>query len=248
VKSWQSAACDRTAVGNAATADDDANAASSAAAPPPVSMLLICDYLRNTVYKQNGGCQVSLLVGGMYENQALLPLISQDGTMMCETYTAQGSRGLAAYSVLKHGYSSSSEGSSSSSSTGSGSMSVEEGIRLAIATVKAGIDHGLGSGSQVDVCVIQNDRATYQRCALAEEVLRERTTVGAIQQNATASTGLLSVGGVNGFGMLPARCGSIIIHAGAATESKTATRGEARSMGRYSIDARVVYESWQLPT
>ena len=53
---------------------------------------------------------------------------------------------------------------------------MEEGIQLAVEAVRAGIENDLGSGSQVDVCVIRQDGAFYQRAVVREQELRWATT------------------------------------------------------------------------
>ena len=111
------------------------------------------------------------------------------------TYAALGSGGLAATGVLESRY----------PHVGCSECTIEEGIRLAVDAVKAGIDNDLGSGSQVDVCVISADGVMYRRAIVKEEEL-EWVDSNDSWYDATRkekeSDGLVA-SGVNGFGNLP---------------------------------------------
>jgi 20S proteasome subunit beta 2 len=99
-------------------------------------------------------------------------------------YTALGSGGLAAMAVLESHWKQQ-------------NYTLQQATELAIRAVKAGIDHDLGSGSQVDICVIgPESTANYTRCVVGEQVLEPPVVQDNIEH-------LWSAGGVNGFGNIP---------------------------------------------
>ena len=93
---------------------------------------------------------------------------------------------------------------------------MEEGIQLAVDAVRAGINNDLGSGSQVDVCVISREGVLYRRAVVREEEI-DWVSVGADNDDSSGGGGVLEVpnltveekdivlsaGGVNGFGNVP---------------------------------------------
>jgi 20S proteasome subunit beta 2 len=108
------------------------------------------------------------------------------------TYAALGSGGLAATGVLESRY----------PKIGSGSCSLEEGMRLAVDAVTAGVKNDLGSGSRVDVCIIAKEGVLYRRAVVKEEVLewmvRQEDLI-----DVTAEKRPRGSSGVNGFGNVP---------------------------------------------
>jgi hypothetical protein len=111
-------------------------------------------------------------------------------------YTALGSGGLAAMSVLESRY--------------QPDISLEQAKQLVMDAIVAGIRNDLGSGSQVDLCVIYpNGTSEYTRCVVPEqelqlhlqlreqEVLIDEDADGA-NKNDKDNNNL----GVNGFGNL----------------------------------------------
>lgn len=105
-------------------------------------------------------------------------------------YTALGSGGLAAMAILDSRYRS--------------EISLEDAIELVKDAVAAGISNDLGSGSQIDLCVIKRESVEYKRAVVLEEVLPSQDE--SIQQklHTLAEQGEEGdVKGVNGFGSLP---------------------------------------------
>jgi len=138
----------------------------ASAASPPISVHQLCRYMLDRLYKQGGACQANLIVGGVYKGKSVLRAIHPHGSMDVVSYTALGSGGLAAMGVLESHYNSSSKKSSN------GTMTIDEAIVLATEAVKAGIDHDMGSGSQVDICVIgPAGVAMYTRRIVPEDTL-----------------------------------------------------------------------------
>ena len=165
---------------------------------PVSSVLAILHYLRTQLQKTRGALGVNLLVGG-YEyglKRAYLAAVHPHGSMDVVTYAALGSGGLAATGVLESRY----------PQVGCNDCTIEEGVRLAVDAVAAGVDNDLGSGSQVDVCIISYDGVFYRRAIVKEEELEwingndlwHDTTRKRSQESDN-----LVASGVNGFGNLP---------------------------------------------
>jgi 20S proteasome subunit beta 2 len=118
-------------------------------------------------------------------------------------FAALGSGGLAAMAVLEEGY--------------SPNLSLEDAVRLVQKAIVSGIRNDLGSGSQVDLCVIYPDGTSrHTRCSIPEEILEdvqfEKTddVVGdetkqddGVYDESTTKTRKNTPAGVNGFGNLP---------------------------------------------
>ena len=69
--------------------------------------------------------------------------------MYSNPYHTTGSGSLAAMAILETHYKE--------------NMSKEEAIKLVTAAIEAGVYHDLGSGSNVDVCVIMRDKVEMHR-------------------------------------------------------------------------------------
>ena len=167
-----------------------------------ISVHQLCRYLQDRLYELGGSCQANLIVGGVYNGKAMLRAIHPHGSMdVALSYTALGSGGLAAMGVLESSFNS------------NRTTTIDEAVALAVQAVKAGIDHDLGSGSQVDVCVIGPDGiANYTRCVVPEETLQQPMIPGGgseykeeetVVVGDESSSSALQAGGVNGFGNVP---------------------------------------------
>ncbi len=164
---------------------------------PSASVPAVLHYIRTNLHQSHGVLGVNLLVGGYdpVSHRATLAAVHPHGSMDVVTYAALGSGGLAATGVLESKY----------PIIGCGGCTVEEGIRLAVNAVRAGIDNDLGSGSQVDVCLIGREGVVYRRGVISEEELElsgNGRTCTPIETNCSAENGLIS-SGVNGFGNVP---------------------------------------------
>lgn len=167
-----------------------------------VSVEQVCRYLQERLYERGGTCQANLIVGGVNSNgKAVLRAIHPHGSMDAVSYTALGSGGLAAMGVLESYY------DNIYNETG---WTVDDAVALAVQAVKAGIDHDLGSGSQVDICTIRgpNGASNFTRCYVPEETLQLRDAVDdddSVQGAGKSSpVGVVfEARGVNGFGNLP---------------------------------------------
>lgn len=157
-----------------------------------VSIEYLCRFLQNHSYK--GDSEVYLIIGGfLKDGSPCLREIHPHGSMNDAAFTALGSGGMAALSVLEHDYKS--------------NLSLEEAVDLAVTAVKAGIQHDMGSGSQVDVCILRRGQpASFSRAVVpAEELaaleqLQDDSMDGSTQHQ--LSDVIVPRGGVNGFGNL----------------------------------------------
>ena len=163
----------------------------------------ICTYIQSQLFPSRGEIGANLVLGG-YEyttRQAVLAAIHPHGSIATTIpFTALGSGGLAAMSILESDY--------------EPNLTLDEAKLLAIRAVKAGIDNDLGSGSQVDVCIITNKGVYYQRAIMEEEKLsftdRDINAVERINQKYSKAidddvSNDIIMSGVNGFGSLPYR-------------------------------------------
>jgi len=125
----------------------------------PVSIDVLCGIFQDTLFRSGGQLGANLIVGGVWKNKAYLRAIHPHGSTDVDLpFTALGSGGLAAMAVLEEGYRS--------------SLTLEEGIELVQRAILSGIRNDLGSGSQVDLCVIDPDGVCIQtRAVILEEEL-----------------------------------------------------------------------------
>ncbi|KAL9188179.1 hypothetical protein ACHAXT_006557 [Thalassiosira profunda] len=163
---------------------------------PPAPVFAVLHSLRTQLTKAHGNLGVNLLAGG-YDpatKRATLAAVHPHGSIDVVTNAALGSGGLAATGVLEARY----------PRIGGGGCSVEEGMRLAVDAVRAGVDNDLGSGSQVDVCVIGEEGVLYRRAIVREEELEwvsVRNKGGEPSERPVEEAEMSA--GVNGFGNVP---------------------------------------------
>jgi 20S proteasome subunit beta 2 len=161
-----------------------------------VSIHQLCRFFQESLFQAGGQLGANLILGGVYEGKAYLRALHPHGSMDIDLpFTALGSGGLAAMGVLENGYAS--------------INTVEDGIALCQRAIVAGIKNDLGSGSQVDVCVVYpNGTSKLQRCVVPEETLQDEfrssssknITAAALSKAKEATMPSI---GVNGFGNLP---------------------------------------------
>jgi 20S proteasome alpha/beta subunit len=183
---------------------DDTNVAMS------VNVHAACRWLQSALYEQGGSCQANLIVGGVQvpdrrnsvtsgasrEAVAILRAIHPHGSSDDVKFAALGSGGLAAMAVLESRYR-------------PRYPSLQEAIRLVTDAIRAGISNDLGSGSSIDLCILDSatGRATHIRSAVPEEVLSSPPTL--MIKDDESSSGhspqaeVGSMPGVNGFGNVP---------------------------------------------
>ena len=164
---------------------------------PKVRVAAVVRMLRDVLYENDGHIGANLVLGGYdaHESQAVLVAIHPHGSVDSVPFTALGSGGLAAMSVLESRHRS--------------DLTVEEAIQICKDAVGAGITNDLGSGSQIDLCIISASGVKYQRAVVKEESLPmshgERASDELLRQrNAAADSTMDTVlDGVCGFGSLP---------------------------------------------
>lgn len=161
--------------------DNDSNDRASQA-----SVLDLVYWLRQRLYERNGTCQANLIVGGIHHNgKAQLRAIHPHGSVDVVPFTALGSGGMAAMSVLERGY----------PALATSTNPRQDAQNLCIQAIRAGIENDLGSGSQVDICVV--DAASG--CVMTRGVYPEEHLPPLSKQ----PDDLGDTGGVNGFGNVP---------------------------------------------
>lgn len=159
------------------------------------SVRTIASWLQQRLLQEKGSCQANLILGGVDSSKghaklmALHPHGSVDSNLQ---YTALGSGGMAALGVLERDY------VRLVANLTDVAINQDEirqaAVRLAVRAVRAGIINDLGSGSQVDVCVIScKEGATYTWGQWPEDTLPG--TNSTLEELKSPS--------VNGFGSVP---------------------------------------------
>lgn len=149
---------------------------------------VVIQWLQSRLFQLQGHCQANLIVGGVddaSQTTALYAVHPHGSVDPNVPFAALGSGGLAAMSVLEQSY--------------RPDLTLEEGIDVVTRAIRAGIQNDLGSGSQIDLCILRPGHPTeYRRGAVAEEELDPIEPVPA-----SARSFLPSSPGVNGFGNRP---------------------------------------------
>ena len=138
-----------------------------------VSIHKVCKFLKDHLYETRGSLGVNLIIGSVSGH---LVALHPHGSMEIVPYAALGSGGLAAMAVLEARY--------------EPNLTLQQAKQLVQQAIQAGIDNDLGSGSQVDLCILgPSNRVEYIKAAVEEQKLthsfKNEDDVG---------------GGVNGFG------------------------------------------------
>ena len=154
----------------------------------PIIFEALCQFLQDSLYEQGGQCGANLIVGGAANGKCHLRAIHPHGSMdRLETFSALGSGGLAAMAVLENNY--------------RRNMTREEAIALAKQAIMAGIDNDLGSGSQVDLCIIYSSGRVEQMRAAVQE--QELDALALASDEKRPGNDRVGGRGVNGFGSVP---------------------------------------------
>ncbi|GAX14047.1 hypothetical protein FisN_5Lh029 [Fistulifera solaris] len=150
------------------------------------SVLELVYWLRKRLYERNGAYQANLIVGGIHHNgKAQLRAIHPHGSVDVVPFTALGSGGMAAMSVLEQGY----------PALARADDPRQAAQELCIQAIRAGIENDLGSGSQVDICVVDAKAGCVMTRGVHPE---ERLPTMDERLDDIGDTG-----GVNGFGKVP---------------------------------------------
>ena len=105
--------------------------------------------LRQYLFRYQGHVSAALVLGGVDVNGPYLGTIAPHGSSDRLPYVTMGSGSLAAMSVFEDRY--------------KPNLSEEEGKELVADAIRAGIFNDLGSGSNVDLCVITKDKVEMLR-------------------------------------------------------------------------------------
>jgi|DEB0MinimDraft_12_1074336.scaffolds.fasta_scaffold68386_2 20S proteasome subunit beta 2 len=103
----------------------------------------------NHVFRYGGHIGTYMIIAGFDVKGPQIVEISGDGLLNTFPYLALGSGSLAATSIIESGF--------------KDDMTEEEAIALCVKSIEAGIVHDLGSGSNVDICVMKKGKTTYTR-------------------------------------------------------------------------------------
>lgn len=101
------------------------------------------------VFRYGGHVGTHLIIGGVDVKGPQLIEVDNGGNVVALPYLTMGSGCLAAMGIMESQYKE--------------NMSEEEAKNLCITAIEAGIYHDLGSGSNVDVCIIKKDKHTLLR-------------------------------------------------------------------------------------
>ena len=105
--------------------------------------------LRQYLFRYQGYVSAALVLGGYDVSGPFLGTIAPHGSSDRLPYVSMGSGSLAAMSVFEDRY--------------KPNLSEEEGKELVADAIRAGIFNDLGSGSNVDLCVITKDKVEMLR-------------------------------------------------------------------------------------
>ncbi|KAM0676191.1 proteasome core particle subunit beta 2 [Gurleya vavrai] len=117
--------------------------------------------LRNHLHNYGGYIGAALIIAGVDEKGKHLCSVTPHGYYAKSNFDALGSGSLAAMGVLENGYKE--------------DMGKEEAVSLASEAVKAGILNDLYSGSNVDICIVNEDGNS--------EIIRKYLEVGKREDN-----------------------------------------------------------------
>jgi 20S proteasome subunit beta 2 len=101
------------------------------------------------LFQYQGALECALILGGVDATGAYLHTIAPHGSTDSLCYATQGSGSLAAMSVLESRY--------------KDGLTEQEGMALCCDAILAGVFNDLGSGSNVDLCVIRKTDTSYLR-------------------------------------------------------------------------------------
>lgn len=127
--------------------------------------------LRRTLFRYQGHISAALVMGGVDKRGPHIHCIHPCGSIDKIPYAAMGSGTLAAMAVLEKSW--------------HPALNLEEGKQLVREAITAGVFNDLGSGSNVDLCVITKNGATHLRTETIASEKGERLGLYAILPNTT---------------------------------------------------------------
>jgi len=114
-----------------------------------VPVAVACRLLKQMLFRYQGHIGAALILGGVDSTGNHLYMIYPHGSVDPSPYVTMGSGSLAAMSVFEAGW--------------KPEMTLEEGKKLVQDAIRAGIFNDMGSGSNVDLCVITTQGAEMLR-------------------------------------------------------------------------------------
>lgn len=108
-----------------------------------------CRLLKQLLFKYQGNIGAALVLGGVDLNGPCLYSIHPHGSTDKLPYVTMGSGSLAAMAVFEAGY--------------KPDMELADGVKLVRDAIAAGIFNDLGSGSNVDICILTKEGRQYLR-------------------------------------------------------------------------------------
>lgn len=114
-----------------------------------VPVIMAKTLIKRYLFQYQGHVGAALILGGFDKNGPQLTSIAPHGSTDSLPYTTMGSGSLAAMAVFESRY--------------KPNMSEEEGKKLVRDAIAAGIFNDLGSGSNIDLCVIKKDKVDFLR-------------------------------------------------------------------------------------
>jgi len=105
--------------------------------------------IKRNLFQYQGNIECALIVGGVDSSGAFLHGIAPHGSSDSLSYSSQGSGSLAAMSVLESRY--------------KDGLTEAEAVQICSDAILAGVFNDLGSGSNVDICIIRKNDTSYLR-------------------------------------------------------------------------------------
>lgn len=124
-----------------------------------VPVAMVKTIMKRYLFQYQGHVGAHIILGGYDKEGPQLVSVSNHGCTSINPYTTLGSGSLAAMSVMEARY--------------KPDMSEEEAKRLVRDAIAAGVFNDLGSGSNIDLCVIKKDKV---ECFFPYEVANARST------------------------------------------------------------------------
>jgi 20S proteasome subunit beta 2 len=132
--------------------------------------------LKQMLYRYQGNISAALVLGGVDINGPALYSIYPHGSTDKLPYVTMGSGSLAAMGVFEDGW--------------HPDMTLEEGKKLVADAIRAGVFNDLGSGSNVDLCVITAKDVDYIRPYEVANAKGERQNTYAYKRGTMQTTGV----------------------------------------------------------
>jgi len=121
--------------------------------------------LKQMLFRYQGYVSAALVLGGVDFSGPHLHTIHPHGSVDTLPYVTMGSGSLAAMSIFENGW--------------TANLTRDQGIQLVVDAIEAGIQNDLGSGSNVDICVITKDGSELLRNykKSAQRILKDPASV-----------------------------------------------------------------------